>query len=234
MNLFFAPQIAENPLLPEQEARHALNVLRLGAGGEIDIADGKGRFYRAIILEPNPKRCKLEIISIEEQKPLWDNKIEIAVAPTKNIDRMEWFVEKAVEIGIDSVVFLACRYSERKEIKIERLQKVAIAAMKQSLKATLPEIGGMIDFKTFIHSEFDGQKFIAHCYPLDKELLTTAYWKNENVRILIGPEGDFSEEEIALANEAGYTAISLCNSRLRTETAALFACHSIHILNMVK
>ncbi|MDR1783414.1 MAG: 16S rRNA (uracil(1498)-N(3))-methyltransferase [Dysgonamonadaceae bacterium] len=232
MNLFYAPDIIDNQILPEYEAQHALKVLRLGTGSEIDITDGKGMFFKVKITEANPKNCRLEILDQKLQKPLWKGKIEIAVAPTKNIDRIEWFAEKAVEIGIDSIVFLSCRYSERKEIKTERIRKVAISAMKQSLKARLPEISEIIDFKKFINTPFDGQKFIAHCYEGDKPLFQNIFRRNEDTRILIGPEGDFSEEEVRIATAAGYNPVSLCESRLRTETAALFACQAIHILDV--
>jgi len=234
MTLFYHPDILENQVLPENEARHALKVLRLGRGDEINIIDGKGAFYTAIIKDDNPKRCVLEIAACEIQKPLWTGKIEVAVAPSKNIDRMEWFVEKAVEIGIDSIFFLSCRYSERKEIKTERIRKVAISAMKQSLKAKLPEISEMIDYKKFIHQPFVGQKFIAHCQNYEKAVFQDVCSKNTDVRILIGPEGDFSNEEISLALEAGFVPVSLCESRLRTETAALFACNAFHFINQCR
>ena len=153
------------------------------------------------------------------------------MAPTKNMDRMEWFVEKATEIGIDTITCLNCRFSERKEVKTARLEKILVSAMKQSQKATLPRLNGMTDFKRFISEPFDGRKFIAHCEEEEKPLLRRVYHPGENALILIGPEGDFSTEEIRLAKENGFEAISLGESRLRTETAALVACHTIHILN---
>jgi 16S rRNA (uracil1498-N3)-methyltransferase len=231
MNLFYAPDITENQTLPEEEAIHALKVLRLKKGEQIDITDGKGFLYKALITEIIGKKCQFEILDFKEQEPLWKGKIEVAVAPTKNLERIEWFVEKAVEIGIDNITFLSCRYSERKEIKLERIKKIAISAMKQSLKARLPEISNLIDYKTFINTSFDGRKYIAHCYEGNKNLLQKEYKKEGNVRVLIGPEGDFSEEEVSLAVDRGYIPVSLCESRLRTETAALFACQTIHIVN---
>ena len=156
----------------------------------------------------------------------------MAVAPTKNMDRIEWFAEKATEIGIDALTLLRCRYSERKEVKTERVQKILVSAMKQSLKATLPELTPMTDFKQFVSLPFDGQKFIAYCGEAqDKKILKQLYRPGTNALILIGPEGDFSEEEVALAFENGFLPVSLGESRLRTETAALTACHTIHVLN---
>jgi 16S rRNA (uracil1498-N3)-methyltransferase len=233
MPLFYAPDIIENALLPETEALHCLKVLRMQTGDLLCLTDGKGNFYRAEIREAHPKHCKLQMLECIPQEPLWTGKIEIAVAPTKNIERMEWFAEKATEIGIDAIHFLNCRFSERKEIKTERIRKVLIAAMKQSGKARLPELPELIDFKKWIAKDFNGQKLIAHCYPGEKQLLSQVYRKNGNVRVLIGPEGDFSEEEITLAEARGFVSISLGESRLRTETAALTACQTVHIVNQL-
>ncbi|GHU77403.1 ribosomal RNA small subunit methyltransferase E [Bacteroidia bacterium] len=230
MQLFYTPDIAVQSELPEEEARHALRVLRLAEGDEIELTDGKGFFYKAIILGTNPKHCAVSITERWEQPPLWSFNLHIAVAPTKNLDRMEWFCEKATEIGINAITFLNCRYSERREIKIPRLEKILVSAMKQSQKATLPKLTGMTDFKTFVNQPFEGQKFIAHCEEGEKPLLKQGYRPGENVLILIGPEGDFSPEEIKLAIAQGFSPISLGLSRLRTETAALVATHSIHLL----
>ena len=234
MLLFFAPEIASNFQLPESESQHCIRVLRKQIGDEIDITDGKGHFFKAQITEAHPKHCKVEITKQIESFPFWKSRIEIALAPTKNMDRTEWFAEKATEIGIDKIHFLKTRYSERKEIKTDRIQKILVSAMKQSLKANLPELTGIVDFKKFITGNFEGQKFIAHCVSGEKTLLSQAYQKGENALILIGPEGDFSDDEIALALENGFQAISLGESRLRTETAALTACQTIHIVNQFK
>ncbi|WP_085536228.1 16S rRNA (uracil(1498)-N(3))-methyltransferase [Massilibacteroides vaginae] len=231
MQLFYTPDIHSNPELPEDEARHCIRVLRLGEGEEINLTDGKGSFYKAIIEQANPKHCLISIKETIQQPALWPFQLHIAVAPTKNIDRMEWFAEKATEIGIDAITCLNCRYSERKELKKERVEKILISAMKQSLKATLPKLTGMTDFKAFIKQPFEGKKFIAHCEEGEKPLLKQVCQPGDNVLILIGPEGDFSPEEIKLANEAGFTAISLGESRLRTETAALVACQTVHFIN---
>ncbi|GHV24791.1 ribosomal RNA small subunit methyltransferase E [Bacteroidia bacterium] len=231
MILFYAPDLLASPILPEQESVHCVRVLRKQVGDEIDITDGKGHFFRAQIVDAHPKKCQVEIVEQIEAPRIWNNRIEIAVAPTKNLDRMEWFAEKATEIGIDKITFLKTRYSERKDLKTDRIQKIVVSAMKQSEKAVLPELQEITDFKSFVKQDFQGQKFIAHCYAGEKPLLTQAYHSGENVLILIGPEGDFSEEELALALPNGFQAISLGESRLRTETAALTACQTIHIVN---
>ena len=215
-------------------------------GDILRLTDGKGFFYQAEIVEIHCQgiasqsrsdkifnRCKVNLLETIPQAPLWKETIEIAIAPTKNTDRIEWFAEKATEIGIDKISFLHCRFSERKDVAIERIRKIMISAMKQSEKARLPDLQAITGFKEFIRQDFDGQKFIAHCYPDEKTPLTHAYCKNENVLIMIGPEGDFSEEEIELAKEYGFIPVSLGESRLRTETAALFACQTIHIVNQI-
>jgi 16S rRNA (uracil1498-N3)-methyltransferase len=233
MLLFYAPDIVADQRLPETEAQHCLKVLRMKVGDNIHLTDGKGNFYKAAIEGTNWKDCKLRVLETIPQAPLWNGKIEIALAPPKNMERIEWFAEKATEIGIDKICFLLCRFSERKEIKTERIGKILISAMKQSVKARLPELTEMLDFKQFIRQQFNGQKFIAHCHSGDKPCLSQVYSKNENVLILIGPEGDFSEEEVTLAEEQGFIPVSLGKSRLRTETAALVACHAIHVVNQI-
>jgi len=233
MLLFYAPNIAVHPQLPEPEAQHCFKVLRMQAGDIVHLTDGKGNFYRAAIAGVHPKHCELNILEIIPRQPEWKGQIAIAVAPTKNMERMEWFAEKATEIGIDRIAFLNCRFSERKEIKPERINKILVSAMKQSLKACLPELQAMTDFKNFITQPFEGQKFIAHCYSGEKSLLSKIYRPNENVLVLIGPEGDFSEEEIESAINQGFVPVSLGDSRLRTETAALTACQIIHIVNQM-
>lgn len=233
MHIFYTPEILKKQELPEEEAQHCIRVLRLKEGSEITLTDGKGSFYKAAITNANHKHCQIEIIETISQVLPWTNRIHIAMAPTKNMDRTEWFAEKTTEIGINKISFLSCRFSERKEIKTHRIEKILISAMKQSLKATLPEVEGMIDFRTFISQCNCEQKFIAHCYQKDKNLLSKAYLPNKDAVILIGPEGDFSEEEVEFAIQAGFKPISLGESRLRTETAALAACHTIHIINQI-
>lgn len=231
MQIFYTPDIVVNPELPEEEAGHCIRVLRLTEGDEILLTDGKGTFYKAAISCAHHKHCKVSILESWQQPALWNFRLHIAVGPTKNMDRMEWFAEKATEIGIDAITCLNCRFSERREIKTARLEKILVSAMKQSQKATLPQLEGMTDFKSFVSQPFDGRKFIAHCEDGDKTLLKQTYRPGENALVLIGPEGDFSPEEIELALQQGFEPISLGESRLRTETAALVACHTIHILN---
>ena len=230
MHVFYTPDILTNPELPEEEAKHCLRVLRLSPGDEITLTDGKGYFYKAEITIANNKRCLVSIRETTYQEPLWSRHIHIAMAPTKNMDRNEWFAEKATEIGIDELTFLDCRFSERKTIKIERIEKTMISAIKQSLKARLPIVHEITSFDTFIEQPFDGQKFIAHCYPGEKPLLKDVLQPGEDALVLIGPEGDFSEKEVEKAIEKGFVPISLGKSRLRTETAALVACMTMNIV----
>ena len=219
--------------MPESESQHCARVLRKKEGDSLFITDGKGYFYRAKLLQANPKSCVVTIEEEMEQPKGWDYNLQIAFAPTKNLDRMEWFVEKATEIGIDTFSPLKCRYSERKNINATRLEKIMVSAMKQSQKSRLPQFENIIKFEEFIKQPFVGQKFIAHCYDSIKTPITQICKRDTNTLILIGPEGDFSEEEIAKSIEHGFTPISLGDSRLRTETAALVACHTVHVINQV-
>ena len=216
-------------LLPE--AQHCIRVLRLSIGDEITLTDGKGNFYKAEITVATNKRCFVNIKETIFQEPLWPCHLHIAMAPTKNMDRNEWFAEKATEIGFDELTFLNCRFSERKVIKTERIEKILVSAIKQPLKARLPKLNEMIEFDQFIRQEFKGQKFIAHCYEGEKPLLKNVLKPGEDALVLIGPEGDFSEEEVKKAIERGFVPISLGKSRLRTETAALVACHTLNLQN---
>lgn len=229
--IFYTPDISDNTELPVEEAQHCIRVLRMKEGDEILLTDGKGCFYDARIIQANPKHCIVSVLNTIEQPKSWNFNLQIAFAPTKNIDRIEWFAEKATEIGIDKFSPILCRYSERKEIKMSRIEKILVSAMKQSQKAVLPQLDDMQSFSSFIKQPFDGRKFIAHCYEGDKPLLKEKYNKGENTLILIGPEGDFSEKEVEEALRNGFEPISLGESRLRTETAALVACHAIHVLN---
>ncbi len=231
MQIFYTPDILEKNELPEEEAAHAIRVLRLSEGDPLLLTDGKGFFYKAIIIKANTKHCEIAIQDTIEQPPLWNTNLHIALAPTKNMDRMEWFVEKSTEIGIDIITCLHCRYSERKAKKTVRLNKIAVSAMKLSRKAYLPELKEMTTFQDFITQPYSGRKFIAHCGVGERFLLKEIYKPGENALIMIGPEGDFSSEEVNLAMKCGYEPISLGESRLRTETAALVACHTIRLLN---
>ena len=215
--------------LPDEEAGHCIRVLRMKEGDSIRLTDGKGCFYDAVISAVSGKRCMVHIERKEQQEQLWNGYLHIAVAPTKLMDRNEWFVEKAVEIGVDEITFLKTDHSERDVIKMERIEKIAVSAMKQSQKATLPVINGMTPLRSFIEQGFDGDKYIAHCEPGSKVLLQDALKPGHNSLVLIGPEGDFSPAEIEMALKAGFKPISLGPSRLRTETAALVA---VHIMNL--
>ena len=215
--------------LPQEEAGHCLRVLRLKEGDRIRLTDGKGAFYSAVITSAQGKRCLVHIEETEPQKPLWNGHLHIAVAPTKLMERNEWFVEKAVEIGVNEITFLKTEHSERDVVKMERIEKIAVAAMKQSQKAVLPVLNPVTRFKDLIENCLDGDKFIAHCEDGDKTLLQDAVIPGHNATVLIGPEGDFSTSEIDAALKAGFKPISLGPSRLRTETAALVA---VHIMNL--
>ncbi len=232
MHIFYTPDISGNTyILDETESKHCVRVLRLEKGDEITLVDGRGGFFTAEIADPNPKRCAVTVIKSEPDFGGRDFRVHIAIAPTKNIERIEWFLEKATEIGINRVTPLLCRYSERKEIKHDRLEKVMVSAMKQSLKAYLPKLDDLTKFADFIKQPFDGQKFIAHCEEQHRDLLKNLVEVKQNYLILIGPEGDFSTEEIEMALTAGFRPVSLGDSRLRTETAGVVACHTFNLLN---
>ena len=233
MHLFYTPDILKNNELPEEEALHCIRVLRLSIGDEVMLTDGKGSFYKAAISACSNKRCLVKVLEQIPEEKAWIAHIHLAMAPTKNMDRIEWFAEKATEIGFDELTFLNCRYSERKVVKNERIEKILVSAVKQSLKASVPVLNEMIDFDKFISQDFKGQKFIAHCYPGEKPLLKDLIRRGEDVLVLIGPEGDFSEEEVEKAIKSGFQPISLGRSRLRTETAALVACHIMNLINQI-
>ncbi len=231
MHVFYTPDIAVDGELPEEEAGHCLRVLRLGVGDEVMLTDGKGFFYKAVITAATGKRCQVKVVETIGQAPLWNGRLHLAMAPTKNMDRIEWFAEKATEIGFDELSFVNCRFSERKVIKTERIEKIVVSAVKQSLKARKPLVNELTDFGKFIQQKFEGQKFIAHCYEGDKPLLKDVLIPGKDAVVLIGPEGDFSPEEVQKAEAAGFRAISLGKSRLRTETAALVAVHIMNLFN---
>ncbi|GHV67090.1 ribosomal RNA small subunit methyltransferase E [Bacteroidia bacterium] len=232
MYLFYTPQISGDLyVLPAGEARHCVRILRLSVGDVLTLTDGKGGFYEGEITESSERECLVRVLKKQEEYGKRGFRVHIAVAPTRHTDRMDWLLEKCVEIGIDEVTLFTTEHSVRRTLKLERLEKVMIAAMKQSLKAYLPTLNPIVDFRTFIDSCGDGQKFIAHCHSGEKKRLHEVYIKGEDALILIGPEGDFSETEIELAVKAGFVPISLGDSRLRTETAGVVACHSVNLLN---
>jgi 16S rRNA (uracil1498-N3)-methyltransferase len=225
MQLFYAPEIT-TPLytLPEEESGHCVRVLRLREGDELHITDGRGTLYRAEVEEAHHKHCTIRIVEEHHEWEKRPYRLTVAVAPTKNIDRIEWFVEKATESGIDRIVPILCDHSERKVIKEERLEKIAVSAMKQSLKAYKPEIAPLTPIRALLAEPFEGVKLIAHCEEdVERVFMGDVIHKGEDVMVLIGPEGDFSREEIEAARKAGFREISLGQSRLRTETAALAA-----------
>jgi 16S rRNA (uracil1498-N3)-methyltransferase len=232
MNIFYLPEIKEDiVLLDEVESGHAIRVLRMKEGDVVTLTDGSGGWFEGSIVDPHPKKCRIRITSTQLDFEKRNYRLVMAVAPTKNSDRTEWLLEKAVEIGIDGFIPVQCRFSERKNINILRLHKVALAAMKQSLKAYMPDISELVSFAELIKSPFKGKKFIAHCYPGEKPHLKELISAGDDVLVLIGPEGDFSEDEVTLALQNGFREISLGKSRLRTETAALAACHTVALAN---
>ena len=233
MALFYAPDIEKTWELPEDEAAHCLRVLRLGVGDHLEVTDGKGKLFKMEIVSTAGKHCKVEAVETTEIPKGWQGNLTIAIAPTKNMDRMEWLAEKATEIGWDRVVFLNCRFSERKVIKTERIERIVVSGMKQSLKFNKTAVEEMTDFNRFINAEHKGAKFIAHCYEGNKQNLNDCLVAGEDATILIGPEGDFSKEEVESAIKAGFIPISLGNSRLRTETAGLVACHTFIMKNEI-
>lgn len=232
MHIFYTPDLSGNTYtLDESESKHCIRVLRLEQGDEIILVDGRGGMFTAEITDANPKRCAVKVIQSTPNYGQRNFSVHIAIAPTKNIERMEWFLEKATEIGIDRIIPILCRFSERKEIKADRLEKVMISAMKQSIKAQLPQLDPLTKFSDLISQPFEGQKFIAHCDEQHRDLLKKMITPNQNYLVLIGPEGDFSAEEIEKAIQAGFHPISLGESRLRTETAGVVACHTFNLIN---
>jgi 16S rRNA (uracil1498-N3)-methyltransferase len=231
MAIFYVPNINSESVLPEEESLHAVKVLRLQAGSEIELVDGVGGYYKAKISMAHHKRCAFEIIESKQEFGKRNYKLHIAIAPTKNIDRLEWFVEKATEIGVDSISPILCRYSERKVLKSERLEKIIVSASKQSKKAYFPVLNELVSFDEFLISCSAEQKFIAHCYEDDKKTLQQELAANSDALVLIGPEGDFSKEEVEKAIAQGFVPVSLGESRLRTETAGLVATAVVAFIN---
>jgi 16S rRNA (uracil1498-N3)-methyltransferase len=232
MHIFYIPDISGNTLtLPEEESKHCVRVLRLSAGESISIVNGKGTMFTCEIADPHPKRCKVEVISTQQNFGKQNFHLHIGIAPTKNIERFEWFLEKATEIGIDEITPILCERSERKVINNERLERVIIAAMKQSVKAYMPKLNALVPFKVFVEKEFNGQNFMAYCGDFNEPHLKSCINKTDNIQILIGPEGDFSPAEVEMALKRGYKTIGLGSSRLRTETAGVVACTIANIVN---
>lgn len=237
---FYAPEAQTSTELPEEEAKHALRVLRLGIGDEINLMDGCGNYFRAEITAATGHRCIYRIVETLPQQKDWLGHIHLAMAPTKLNDRVEWMAEKTTEIGMDELSFLDCQYSERRVIKCERIDKIIVSAVKQSHKAWKPTLNEMQSFRQFVSEEREGDKFICHCYDEsdiegegEKPLLWDIVRRGIPTTVLIGPEGDFSVEEVRTALSHGYRSVSLGKSRLRTETAALSAVHIMQIKNQI-
>lgn len=230
MHLFYTPNISGTEyILNEEESKHCVKVLRLKQNDIIYLVDGNGGFYKAAISSISGKQCHLKIIETYKAYGKRNYRLHVAIAPTKNIDRIEWFVEKATEIGIDEITPIICQRSERKIIKTERLEKIAIAAIKQSVKAYLPKINETLSFIDFIKRQNTTLKCIAHCLPENKQNLKSIIKSSNDILILIGPEGDFTSQEIELALKHNYIPVSLGESRLRTETAGITACVTVNL-----
>ncbi len=236
MQLFYAPDFTPpRYTLSEEESKHCIRVLRLGEGDSLHITDGRGDLFHCRITDAHPKRCEVEVVGCTHGYGKRPCRLTMAVAPTKHIDRFEWFLEKATEIGIEEIIPLECARSERRALKLERSEKVVTAAVKQSLKAYHPVLHELTPFEKAVGSPFEGRKFIAHCDPArsagGKQYLPRILKKNENILVLIGPEGDFSPEEITFALANGFEEITLGSQRLRTETAAVVAATAVAIVN---
>lgn len=233
MQLFYSEHISENDqqfTFDKVESRHIIKVLRKNEGDFLTITNGKGDIFSVEIVLPNEKKCLVNIINSEKREKPWNYYLHIAIAPTKNNDRYEWFLEKATEIGIDEITPIICKHSERKVIKKERFDKVIVSAMKQSLKFRLPKLNDAIAYSEFMSKEIEGDKFIAHCEETNKKSLKQEIQASKKITVLIGPEGDFSTSEIEKALSNNFKPVTLGESRLRTETAGVVATHSVSII----
>ncbi len=235
MNVFYTPDLASSSYtFDETESKHAIRVLRLNLGDMVYLIDGKGGFYHAQITNNNPKQCSVEVTETFYEHGKRNYRIHIGIAPTKNTERLEWFLEKTTEIGIDEITPIICVRSERRALKTERLVKVITAAVKQSAQAYHPIINKELPLDLFVarvSQQTDIERYIAHCYDTTKYYLKDIYTPATDAVILIGPEGDFTEDEVNFSVLQGFREITLGNTRLRTETAGIVACHSIAMLN---
>ena len=224
---FYVPDAAHASELPDDEAVHAVRVLRMTVGDEMMLMDGEGTFYRAQVTLASQKHCLYEIVESLPQERQWQGHIHLAIAPTKLMDRIEWMTEKVVEVGIDELSFLDCQFSERRSLKLSRIEKIVVSAVKQSRKAYMPQLNDLESFKAFVKRHSSRCRYIAHCYDeLERVNLFDELRKggaDEDAVVLIGPEGDFSIDEVRMAVEAGFVSVDLGKSRLRTETAGLSA-----------
>ena len=231
MNLFYSPHIEGDVfLLDEKESKHAIRVLRLKKGDQVVLIDGMGGWYEALIVDDHPKRCKLQIKRHQPDYQALSYGLHMAVSPTKNMDRFEWFLEKATEIGVSEITPLICQRSERKQIKADRLERILVSAMKQSLKAYLPRLNPVVSMDEFLAHDRVGTKGIAHCHPTERKGISDLEHSGEYT-LMVGPEGDFTEEEVRKAIEAGYVPFHLGQSRLRTETAAVYLTTAVQLLS---
>lgn len=232
MHIFYVPEISgEILILNSPESKHATKVLRLKKGSAVKLVDGKGGLYIAEITDPGHKHCHLKIIESEKEYGKRKFSLHIAIAPTKSIDRFEWFIEKVTEIGIDKITPLLTGHSERKIINSERLEKILISAVKQSVKAYIPKLNSLTKFDDFINNCNNKKRYIAHCLPESKPHLKDLLLPGADSVIMIGPEGDFTPDEIKKASAENFVGVSLGNSRLRTETAGVVACHIVNLIN---
>lgn len=233
--IFYHPDLEPGQtetLLPEEDARHIIKVLRMKTGESLTLTDGRGHWFEARILQADSRQCRLEVLSWRAVEKL-PGYVHIAVAPTKNADRLEWFVEKATEHHIDLISLLECHRSEREKVRVDRLEKVAAAAMKQSLSPWMPEIRAVQPFRAFVENCTDSVKFIAEVPDGQTPHLFSSCPPGQSVCVAIGPEGGFTPEEIGLALQHGFRPVSMGTKRLRTETAALTACHIVNLVNQI-
>lgn len=230
MLLFYQSDIEKTPILSEEDSKHCVKVLRKNVKDKIHVVDGVGGLFECEIMKAHEKKCEVRILSVERDFEKRNHYLHIAIAPTKNADRIEYFIEKCVEIGVDEITLIQTKHSERKNQKTERLEKIAVSAMKQSLKAYLPKINELIDFEKFIKSVSIEAKFIAHLTD-DARPLNEVVADKKEVLLMIGPEGDFAKEEIMLAQKFDFKVVTLGNSRLRTETAGVVACIIVNTFN---
>ncbi len=234
MQVFYAPDISgEQYTLDKNESKHIVRVLRMKEGTPVNLIDGRGNLYEGIISDPDPSGSVIKIVSVIHEFEKRDYKLHIAISPLKNPERFEWFVEKAVEIGIDEITPVICKNTEKPGIKSERINNLIISAMKQSLKAKKPLLNDPLSFGDFIGKPYHGRLMIAHCHESEsvRKRISDVYKKGEDAVIMIGPEGDFSREETGEAAGRHFIQIHLGSSRLRTETAGVAACHSIYFIN---
>lgn len=233
MQIFYAPDIkGKEYILSESESKHCIRVLRMSKGDSVKLIDGRGNLYEGVISNPDQKRCVISVLNTITDFERRNYNLHIAISPIKNSDRFEWFIEKSVEIGTGEITPIICHNTEKQTIKADRTDNLIISAMKQSLKSEKTGLNNSVPFNQFIGKEFKGTKMIAHCNEsFSRQKINDVYKKGSNAVILIGPEGDFTPEEIKLATDHGFVSVHLGKSRLRTETAGVAACHSIYFIN---